>query len=365
MISLILGIDSEKFNIMEYYFGKMGTTNIPWLTFSEFIITLVICYIIRFIVLFKIEKNSYDKKTSKEKKKQSYFYLLHRMVIELIAGIIIGYLLIVVTGADPRNVIANILIAPITGFILSILLDLKFIVPIEEKHIGNINKSDDKKSAKNKTEENKNNSINININSDKQLQELNDSNKQKIKLVDKSILDSDDFNSEIVKIINEVKGDQIMIDDKLTEYSKQLKSVTDDILKLTKSEIVNKKIVLKSMMYKCLNKKYATPEENDKIVSYFQIYRDLVDGKDDVIVLYEDYYSKKVSIHEESAQPIYPELNEDMETIDAIECPGYQIRSTEPLYTEQHGQQSAFLNIHPDMRDAIEQLCTYGQYDSK
>ena len=57
------------------------------------------------------------------------------------------------------------------------------------------------------------------------------------------------------------------------------------------------KIELKKLIYSCLNKGYATPEENDKIITFYSAYVGL-GGNHEVKCLYEDHYVK-LPIHSE------------------------------------------------------------------
>ena len=61
--------------------------------------------------------------------------------------------------------------------------------------------------------------------------------------------------------------------------------------------MINKKIELKKLIYDCLNQEYATPEQNDRITSFYHAYRRL-GGNHEVESLYNDHYIK-LPVHED------------------------------------------------------------------
>ena len=89
----------------------------------------------------------------------------------------------------------------------------------------------------------------------------------------------------------------------------KLENTISDLAILKESEMINKKIELKKMIYDCLNKSYATPEENDKITMYYYSYTSL-GGNHEVESLYKNHYLK-LPVHE----PIH---EDDMDIIDVL-----------------------------------------------
>ena len=119
------------------------------------------------------------------------------------------------------------------------------------------------------------------------------------------IADDEDFNSKIIDAVNEIKKEQATQIEIISNNTAKLESTISDLAILKESEMINKKIELKKMIYDCLNKGYATPEENDKITMYYYSYTSL-GGNHEVKSLYKNHYLK-LPVHED-----------DMEIIDVL-----------------------------------------------
>jgi hypothetical protein len=225
--------------------------------------------------------------------------------------------MIKLTFANPESYIMNYAIAPAVGMVLAIYLNNKYITPLF-KSSSNKKKEEDK---------NINPSITVNINNEKKekSEDSDDINDEKYKHIDNKVAEDDNFNYIIIDSINSIKD---IIKNTQAKYSNRLKVNTEKIDKTVKSvedidgkvetvnakiEITNstlevlkqsamndKKLELKSLIYDCLNKGFATPEENDKITIKYNSYVAL-GGNHEVKALYENHYLN-LQVHEDRRQ---------------------------------------------------------------
>lgn len=295
----------ENVDIANYYFNKFDTIYVEPIVFGEFTTILVLVYLIRWLILFKIEKGKNPKATKQDLKNVSLYFMGH-CLIELLASYIIAYCLIKLTNANPASYIINMIVAPSIGIITAIILDNKFLIPLESASgIGNIfekkkKKSSDDSGGDKSNGSSSNSNVTINIGGGTSNTKPNMPNMQILRpstlseragqFLSRDIAEDDDFNIKIIDAINEVKEFQNAMSD-------QLHSSLVDIETLKESEMINKKIELKSMIYRCLNNGFATPEENDKITMYYHAYRSL-GGNHEVESLYTNHYLH-LGVHED------------------------------------------------------------------
>ena len=192
------------------------------------------------------------------------------------------------------------MVAPFTGFIVGLYVDLKILIPVESNTpMGSIMSI--KKNKKSNDDQS-----NININISQYSNHQNDNNKiehngidTKITKLDEKILeDEEKFNEHVLNAINNVIHIQNKHSKQIDENVDRLNSIIVSIDHLRESDMIDKQLTLKHMIYHCLNYGFATPEENDKITKLYYAYHELLGGNHEVKSLYEEHYLK-LPIHDE------------------------------------------------------------------
>ena len=305
-------MNQETVNIIEYYLNIFDSTYIKPIIFFEFTIILVLVFLLRYLLLYRIEKTK-NKKKSQEDLKNISMYIFGHCGLELLIAFFICYCLVKLTHANPSSYIINMIAAPIVGTVLAIYLDNRLFIPIENATgVGNVfEKLNKKKSSDNKSGNGNNSSNNVTINIGTQQEgkpEMKILKPSSISdLLSEDIADDEDFNSKIINAINEIKKEQTMQIEIINNNNVKLENTISDLAILKESEMINKKIELKKMIYECLNKGYATPEENDKITMYFHSYSSL-GGNHEVESLYKNHYLK-LPVHEDNNNSICDSIN--------------------------------------------------------
>lgn len=306
-------MDQETVNILNYYFDMFDQTYVKPIIFIEFTTILILVFLIRYFMLYTIEKNKNKKKYIGDLKSIS-LYIIGHCAIELLISFFICYCLIKLTHANTHSYIINMIAAPSLGIIIAIYLDNRILIPIENATgLGNVFiKLNNKKKSDDKSDGNSGNSAsNVTINIGTQQEETKILDMRILKpssisdLLSDDITDDEDFNSKIINAVNDIKKEQSMQIEIINNNTAKLENTISDLAILKESEMINKKIELKKMIYACLNKGYATPEENDKITMYYYSYTSL-GGNHEVESLYKNHYLK-LSVHED-----------DMEIIDVL-----------------------------------------------
>lgn len=288
-------------DIIDEYSDMIDKQYVEPIIFIEFTIILLFVAVIRFFISYNYEISKTKKHKTEKDKKYIKLYIFGHSFIELIISYVICYTIIKLTHANPSSYILNMIIAPAVGFILAIIIDNKLIIPLQKssgfESIFNSKKSEDKKS-------NDSGEINITINNG---QPENNSdlpvldNNQSDEYLDKDLADSEEFNETIIDTINNIKHEQLVQSKKIDENTIRLENAIECLNILKESEMINKKIELKKMIYSCLNQGYATPEQNDRITQFYHSYVSL-DGNHEVESLYNNHYLK-LPIHNNSAIP--------------------------------------------------------------
>lgn len=284
---------AEYFNIYEFYAKKFSELYVDPKIFIEYNLVLLTAFLIRFYVLYKIE--SRKKPKNENDRRNKYTYIFGHIGIEWFIATLVAYFIIKSTNALLDAYIINLMIAPFTGFIAGLYLDLKIIIPAESNTpMGSLMSI--KKSKKDDSQSN----INININSyadqDHEEDEYLDAN---ISRLDEKILEDDEkFNENILDAINKVIYIQNQHSKQIIENDDKLNTIITSIDHLRESDMIDKQVSLKHMIYQCLNNGFATPEENDKITKLYYAYHELLGGNHEVESLYEDHYLT-LPIHEE------------------------------------------------------------------
>ena len=162
--------------------------------------------------------------------------------------------------------------------------------------IGSIIKR--KKSKKEQQNSSSNNTININIgdNDDDKSINISGDKDSKSEVLKESDIEEEDFELKVVNVVNNIMEEQLKQSNIITENTVKLENTIESLNILKESEMINKKIELKKLIYDCLNQEYATPE-HDRITSFYYAYRKL-GGNHEVESLYEDHYLK-LPVHED------------------------------------------------------------------
>lgn len=294
---LLTAVDNDIFNIYEFYTKKFSELYVDPKIFIEYNLILLIAFVIRMYVLINIESKKKNKNT--KEKHNKYTYIFGHIGIEWFIATIFTYFVVKSTNAMLDSYIINLMIAPFIGFVLSIYIDLKFLIPAEA---GTIMGSLNNKSESSKKDDNP--SINININNGQVNEEKHKnvettiSNEKLSRLNEELLEDEEKFDSMILNAINDVITIQNEHNDRIKETEDKLDGIIKMINQIRESDMIDKQISLKHMIYECLNNGFATPEENDKITKFYHAYHDLLGGNHEVETLYEDHYLK-LSIHED------------------------------------------------------------------
>lgn len=302
-------MDQETVNILEYYFDMFDQTYVKPIIFIEFTTILVFVFIMRYYMLYRIEKNKNKKKSPSDLKSIS-LYIIGHCAIELLVAFFICYCLVKLTHANPQSYIINMIAAPAFGVIVAIYFDNRLLIPIENATgLGNVfiklnnKKKSDDKSGGNGGNSTSNVTINIGTQQETKIPDMRILKQSSVSdLLSDDIADDEDFNSKIIDAVNEIKKEQAMQIEIINNNTAKLESTISDLSILKESEMINKKIELKKMIYACLNKGYATPEENDKITMYYHSYTSL-GGNHEVESLYKNHYLK-LPVHEDDMEMI-------------------------------------------------------------
>ncbi len=316
-------MSQENADILEFYFDKFDTIYVEPIIFLEFTAILICVFLIRYNILYKIERNKLKKKNPTGLK-NIRLYIGGHCILELLCSYLVCYCLIKLTHANPTSYIINMIASPIIGTLVAVYLDNKVLIPIENTTgVGNVFDKFNKKKDSSGEKKESGNSVTININGSNTEQSSNYMPSMKLpdygklgnlkepEMLSEDLADSDEFDNKIIKTINsiktenanqnalitEMKLEQERQSKEISENSKRLESTINDLNILKQSEMINKKIELKKMIYDCLNQGFATPDQNDKITMYYQSYIAL-GGNHEIESLYQAHYLN-LEVHED------------------------------------------------------------------
>ena len=259
-------IDSTNFHIFEYYAKKMADVTIPTDVFAEFSIILLITYVIRLLIIHNMEKERKDK--------SSDIYIIAHVVTEFLIAYSISIFIVKCTDAKPDNPIVNMIIAPIVGFISSVVIDAKVIIPLSgENNDGTMSilssrrKKENKKSSPGEGAH----SVNITVNNNSG-EDNNTDNKSNMLFDPENLLslediNTDNFNKKVFDSITTITNGMNKNAKDIEKANKKIAELDEYIGKIKATVINEKRLELKSMIYDCLNHGFVTPKENDKITT--------------------------------------------------------------------------------------------------
>lgn len=297
-------------DIVEYYKNAVGEGITP-LMFLQTCGMLIIFFTIRYIIFLKME-NIPILNAKKEKDIAKKSYLLGHLTLELLLAFALSYSLLVLRGSQTHNYVWNMAVAPGFGMFISVMIDLKFLMKDEANapmslsinKFSNYGKSGDKVVAG--PSNNLAPSINVQVNTgDGNVESgLKNQNKEMVNSEIKPLnhldldVESENFNSEILKSINNIIDVQISFDSKIDDMNEKTDDIQNIIKNLQEVEMRKHQITLKNMMYLCLDKGFATPRENDEIETSYYNYTKLLNGNGEIKRLFEKHYSL-LEIHED------------------------------------------------------------------
>ena len=270
---------SDFTQLLGEYSIVIGSSSYPPILFIWDMIFILALSYIRFYMI---------KNTNTRYKRTKYkSHLSNRLFICYILSIIVSFSLTCIFNND-ENVILNFAICPIIGFFSSIVFDYKF-----------LNKSDEVLT----TIDGENAIV---IEKPDTVQELNKKIQKTFSDLIKNPTDTDflsdtemiseDHNFFIKDKVNTLIEAVHLEAMEIHKMDKKLNTLTDILDAIRETMKDDKKLKLEKMIYDCLTKGYATPEENRIITTDYRNYTAL-NGNGDIKELYEKRYLN-LHIHE-------------------------------------------------------------------
>lgn len=222
--------------------------------------------------------------------------------IGAVVTIIIAYIIIKLTNANPESLILNYVIAPGIGLMISISFDNRVlnqndmnnnklfsmfgIIRRRSKH------TDDRVSAiQNSILENDTadtDKISVNETSSNSSNTIDD-----VKHITQDDTVSDEYNIIIKESINTLIDNQHIMRDEMREQSSTINAVKESIAN-------DKQLELEKMIYDALQQGYVTPKQDKEIRSKYHVYFEVLKGSDDLDIeeLYHERYLK-LHVHDD------------------------------------------------------------------
>lgn len=351
-----MSMTEETQQFIDHYLESIAQGKLSSMVFFGFLGVLLLIFIIRFFILFGIEKKKTKRKYDL---KHATIYIMSHTSTEFVIAVIICFVLIKLTGGNPNNFMINFVLAPIVGTLVGVYADNKIFIPIETatgfgSKLMKSGKKDEKKDG---------NNITININNQ-------DANKGQAttsgsdtpadilnsvpNVLEDDLADSDDFNTEIIHAINDIKKENASQNKVINANNKKLDKSIEALKVLQEAEMINKKLELKSLIYACLNQGYATPEQNDKITLLYSSYEAL-GGNHEIKTLYYQHYLK-LPVHSENTFYAYPSDIIAQENLEA---------ATQTIYDKNNNTGNlALQNLNTPTR-LRKRIYNYGEFDNE
>ena len=233
---------------------------------------LLIIYLIRLKFFLKINSRA-------KSGKKYWILILHQFTCYLVS--FVSSVLCISLFANPNNNTLNYIVCPILGFIISLFFDTYIMSKIDEEYGMNLNTQPDI-SRHNSTKKESLEDYTKLTNSD---------------FISEDDIESDDHNLIIKDRINQLIKGQYVEAVEIKRVHSELTNISLVIDSLRETMKDDKKIKLEKEIYECLNKGFATPEENKIITTNYQNYR-LLKGNGEIEELYTNHYIK-LPIHED------------------------------------------------------------------
>jgi len=302
-MELLLSGGMENYlQVFEYYFSKFATNDLKPIVWAEFITVIVIGFCLRGYFWQKVEVDKVIKADDIIKRKVKIYCATHTGY-EFIIGFIATFILINFTGANPHAFVINAGICPGSGFMIGMLFDRKIIMKLES--------SDDLNNDYLPKEENHDDDVQKQIASEINIEIEEELNEEGLNKINLNTIESCDAKLayRIVNTINEVIDESEAHNKKIVEISDKIELLEKIIDILKETEKNDKKLEIKSLIYKCLNNEFATPEEDAIITNKYNSYMELVDSDSEIKSLFENRYLK-LNVHEDRRKEDIPVEND-------------------------------------------------------
>lgn len=276
---------------------------------------LLLLYFIRFELYIYIAK----KKNGRNQMRNITPILIINCVICYLCAFVISLVFIALSGGTD-NLISSCVLFPIIGFILSLWVESNLLIENLTKYGFDIDQIFGNKSII-KALNNKNNQESDEENTDNNSNEMiteNDMNEYK---------PDDLFRNAINTLKNNVDGHTDILNEQSAQLAQQSKKIEkqSEILNIQSASIeamkntmmTDKKFKLKTMIYKCLDQGFVTPDQNEVIVADYKNYRAL-DGNSEIKELYEKRYLN-LHVHEDRRKQQIPVDNDRRKNILELE----------------------------------------------
>ena len=270
---------SDFTQLLDEYSIVIGSSSYPPILFIWDVVFILVLSYIRFCVV---------KNTNTRYKRIKYkSQLINRLGICYILSIIISFSLTCIFNNDV-NVILNFIVCPIVGFFSSVIFDYKFFSKSDEM-LNTVDKEN------NIVIEKPDNAKEGNKKIQKDFSDLIKNPTDTDFLSDTEMI-SEDHNFFIKNKVNALTEAVHLEAIEINNIDKKLNTLTDILDAIRETMKDDKKLKLEKMIYECLTKGYATPEENRIITTDYRNYTAL-HGNGDIQELYEKRYLN-LHIHE-------------------------------------------------------------------
>lgn len=293
---------------------------------------LIVMFLARYAIIMKINGIKMFKSDPDHIKQKSI--IQNHLGYEICIAFLISLFIIALFNASPQDYIINTMVAPIIGLLTGITIDNVYIIPKQSHSLymtNSVASSSDGAPPTAQKDDSHSVTININNNSegspdsrDPKSHHTNSSSPH-IDYLDESLAESDNFNSAIVDSVNSLIDNNISQYEKIQDLEDKSDKTLDLVRKLQESAMIDRKLTLKSEIYKCLADGYVKPKDHERICAQYYAYTELLGGNGEIQQLYNNYFTK-LSVHEDRR------------------------KSTQPADVE---------------RRRTNELCKYGQYDSE
>jgi len=280
------------------------------LTKEKLGLNILIPYAIIMLIIYSLRLLLYYNVKKRQNELKNFSFVAGHILMQFIVSFVSGWFIILATYNDTKSLFIAFVIAPFIGFVAGIYVDNKVLLPLntlysKKKPSSSENTSSTSGEASNIT-------INVGSNSVDVDDEKHHKNIEKSKTINNSIIGTEQFETVLVNTINSIIENQNKQYNELESYYSELKETTNALNSIRMSEMLEKKVQLKCMIYDCLNNGFATPAKNDKITQYYLAYVEL-GGNHEIQALYEQHYLK-LGVHEDRRK--YNDKYEEYDGID-------------------------------------------------
>lgn len=240
-----------------------------WVAFLLFII-----YAVRIFIWSKMDDRS--------KRRSKFLYMVTHQLICWLFAIVISFCCTALF-ANNTSFILNGIVCPILGFITSLVLDTYILTKLDSGYsLDNIGNSQYQSKYIKGTE--------------KTLEDYTQKPSDNDYLSDED-MKSSDHNMIIKDKVNSIIDCQYVEATEIKKIYNELVSISVVLDSLRETMKDDKKLKLEKWMYECLNKGFATPEENKIITTNYQNYR-ILRGNGEIEELYTNHYVN-LPVHED------------------------------------------------------------------